>query len=56
MGEKEDARRHQDLLEVVDEITDDLDPARIEQEAERYGLTTDELLGMVVTETRARIA
>ena len=55
MGREEDARREGDLSDLVDEIVDELDPARIEMEADHYGLTTDEFMGRVVTELRARI-
>lgn len=46
----------QDTLEVVDEFTDNLDPDRIEAEAERLGLTVDSLLERVVHEVKTRLA
>ena len=45
----------QDVLEVVDEITDDLDPNRIEDEAERLGIEPLALLDRVFTEAKARL-
>lgn len=45
-----------DVSEVVDELADELDPARVEREAERLGVTVDELLQRVVTEVKARLA
>ena len=44
-----------DIVEIVDEIVDDIDPRTIEREAERLGLTTDELINRVVTELKSRI-
>jgi hypothetical protein len=46
----------EDIVEVVDEIADDVDPPRIEREADRLGLTPDELLNRVVTEVMTRLA
>lgn len=45
----------QDILQVVDEFADALDPDRILAEAERLGLTVAELLRRIVTEVEARI-
>lgn len=45
----------QDVLEVVDEIADDVDPTRVEDAADRLGLTVDYLLGRVVSEVKTRI-
>lgn len=44
-----------DIVEVVDEIVDDLDPMRLEREAHRLALTTEQLLKRVIAETRARL-
>lgn len=45
-----------DVSEVVDEFTDELNPPRIESEADRLGISVDELLQRIVTEVKARIA
>lgn len=45
-----------DVGEVVDEIVDDLDVNRLEDEAERLGLKSAELLERVITEARARLS
>lgn len=45
-----------DREEVVDEIVDDMDPVRIDREADRLDLTVDELIARVVTELKARLA
>lgn len=45
-----------EISEIVDEIVDDLDPARIEREARRLGITVDDLLARIVTEMNARLA
>jgi hypothetical protein len=47
--------QEQDVLEVVDELADDLDPPRVERRAEQLGLSVDELLGRVVAEVKTRI-
>lgn len=44
-----------DIVEVVDEFADALDPSRVEREAERLGLTVAELLDRIVTEVKARL-
>lgn len=44
-----------DISEIVDEIADDVDPVRIEREAERLGLKPEQLLDRVVNEVMARI-
>jgi hypothetical protein len=43
-----------DLSEVVDEIVDDMDPLRLENEAERLGVTVVELIDRVAVEAKAR--
>lgn len=45
----------QDQLEVVDEFVDNLDPSRIEDEAERLGMSPDALLDAIIKEARTRI-
>jgi hypothetical protein len=45
-----------DIIEVVDEIVDDMNPPRIESEAERLGLTPEELLARVTAEALSRLA
>lgn len=45
-----------DVAEVVDEIVDDLDPNRLEDEAERLGIKPVDLLERVITEARARLS
>jgi hypothetical protein len=44
-----------DIVEVVDEIVDDVDPSRIEREAERLGISKDELMSRILNELRARL-
>lgn len=44
-----------DISEVVDELADELNPPRVEREAERLGISVDELLQRVVTEVTARL-
>lgn len=44
-----------DIVEVVDEIVDDIDPPNIKREAERLGISTDELLDRIVVEVKARL-
>jgi len=44
-----------DITEVVDELTDELDPIRIENEAERLGITAEELLHRITKETLSRL-
>ena len=44
-----------DIVEAVDEIVDDLDVDRLEDEAERLGITPADLLKRVVSETQARL-
>jgi hypothetical protein len=46
----------QELIDVVDEIVDDLNPPRIESEAERLGVSITELMTRVVKELNARLA
>lgn len=45
-----------DIVEAVDEIVDDLDVDRLEDEAERLGITPAVLLERVITEARARLS
>lgn len=45
----------QEIEQVVDEIVDDIKPDDLAEEAEKLGLTADELLNRVVTEVRARL-
>jgi len=45
----------QDVVDVVDEIVDDIDPSRFMREAAKLGLTVEELIGRVANELRARI-
>jgi hypothetical protein len=45
-----------DITEVVDEIADDIDPPRLEREAERLGITADTLLARVTVEVLTRLA
>src|SRR5215472_11931949 len=47
--------RDDDITEIVDEIVDDMDPVRVDREAERLDLGVDELLGLVVAEVKARV-
>lgn len=49
------SQNEQDILEVVDEFTDELRPERIEDEADRLGITVDNLLERIVKETKARL-
>lgn len=44
-----------EITEVVDEIVDDMDPSRIESEAERLGLKAEDLLARVFAEARERV-
>jgi len=44
-----------EIAEVVDEIVDDLDPPRIEREADRFGMTTDQLIVRVIKELNDRL-
>jgi hypothetical protein len=44
-----------DIVEVVDEIVDDMDPTRVESEAERLGITTDNLIDRCVHEMKSRL-
>lgn len=51
------SREHEeDIIEVVDEIADQADPARIASEAERLGITTDDLIDRVAFELKVRDA
>lgn len=43
------------ITEVVDEIVDDLDPVRIENEAERLGITSQVLIDRVANEAKIRV-
>lgn len=45
-----------DIVEVVDEIADEVNPDRIDREARRLGISTDELLDRVVVEIKARLS
>jgi len=44
-----------DIVEVVDEIVDDIDPTRIESEAKRLNITVDVLMTRVIAELSARL-
>lgn len=46
----------EDIIEVVDEIADDIDPPRIEREANRLGITVEELLERVKKEILTRLS
>jgi hypothetical protein len=46
----------QDIVEAIDEYVDDIDPSRIEREAEQYGLTVDEYINRIVNELKVRLA
>ena len=49
-------RTHEDdIIDVVDEFADALDPIRIDAEAERLGITAATLLDRIVTEAKARL-
>ncbi len=48
-----DAR--QDIEDVVDEFVDDIDSGRFRREADRLGITTEDLLRRVVNELRVRL-
>jgi hypothetical protein len=51
----------QDIIDIVDEIVDDIDPVRIETEASRLwpdargGWAQDQLIDRVVNELKARL-
>jgi hypothetical protein len=45
-----------EISEIVDEIVDEMNPVRVEREAERLGITVDDLLARIVTEMNARLA
>jgi hypothetical protein len=45
----------QDIIDTVDEIVDDIDPVRIEREADRLGLSTDELIERVLHQLKTRV-
>lgn len=45
-----------DTSEVVDEIADDLNTERIQREAQRLGISEEELLDRVVVEAKARLS
>lgn len=45
----------QDLLEIVDEMADTLDPTRVEAEAERFGITPEDLIDRVAHELKSRL-
>lgn len=47
---------YDDVAELVDEITDDLDPERLRREADRLNISVDALLGRVAEEVKARLA
>lgn len=47
--------KEQDIIDVVDEFVDALDPPRVFSEAERLGITTDWLLVRIGEETKTRI-
>ena len=44
------------IIEVVDEIADDVDPVRVEREAQRLGITVEELMHRVTVEILSRNA
>lgn len=44
-----------DIIEVVDEIVDDIDPSRVDRLAGRLELTHDELIERIVNELKARL-
>lgn len=44
------------IVEIVDELVDSLDPLTVQREADRLELPVDELLTRVVAETKARLA
>lgn len=44
-----------DIIEIVDEIADDVDPVRIERAADRLGISPAELLKRVMAEVEARL-
>jgi hypothetical protein len=43
-----------DIEEVVDEFVDALDVPHLESEAERLGITRDDLLARIMNEAKAR--
>jgi hypothetical protein len=49
------ADREQEIMDVVDEFADALNPPVVESEAERLGLTVEELLRRVVAEVQERL-
>jgi hypothetical protein len=44
-----------DIVEVVDEFVDNLDPPQIASEAERLQITVDGLLDRIIHEVKARL-
>jgi hypothetical protein len=44
-----------DIVQVVDEIVDDMDPLRIENEINRLGIPLDTLLQRVLVELKDRL-
>lgn len=50
------SQNQQDVLEVVDEFVDNLDPSRLESEADRLGLTVEALIDRIAVEAKARCA
>jgi len=47
--------RDEDIGLVVDEIVDDMDPARLEREAGRLNIPVEQLLDRVLVEARYRV-
>jgi hypothetical protein len=45
-----------DVAEVVDEMADELDPVHVLSEANRLGVSVDDLLDRVVAEVKARLS
>jgi hypothetical protein len=47
--------REDEIADVVDEIADEANPSLIVSEAERLGLTPDELINRVARELKVRV-
>lgn len=47
--------KQQDIIEVVDEFADAINPDRVLDEAERLGLTVEELMERVKVEVMTRV-
>lgn len=45
----------QEIIDVVDELADELNPPRVEREAERLEIPVRDLLLRVITEVEARL-